>query len=187
MRYSWGIGMQTLHLIGLSSLRMERALKAKTNPKVLSGQLPLEHLKITSGRRAVMEQCFVKEPDPRPCWSHWKVFHSLWRTSVNSEGKKKTALVQSWEGDVASTMSGWRGARAHPTTHLDALAWQKPLWDSRAIQNAAQQSFPLNSLKLLDRKRQYSFSFFFFLSPFARWSLFCGEILSNAIAGSLRE
>lgn len=161
MRYSWGRGMQALHSIGLSSLRIEWALKAKPNPKVLSGQLPLEHLKITSGRRAVMEQCFVKEPDPKPCWSHWKVFHSLWRTSVNSKGKKKAALVPSWKGDAASTVSGWRGARARLTTRLNALAWQKPLWDSRAIQNAVQQSFPLNSLKLLDRKRQF-FSFFFF-------------------------
>lgn len=59
--------MQTLHLIGLGSMRIERALKAKADPKVLSGQLPLEHLKITSGQRAVMEQCSVKEPDPKPC------------------------------------------------------------------------------------------------------------------------
>lgn len=58
--------MPALHLIGLSSLRIERALKANPNPEALSGQLPLEHLKITSGGRAVMEQCFVKEPDPTP-------------------------------------------------------------------------------------------------------------------------
>lgn len=60
---------------------------------------------------------------------------------------------------------------------------------AEAILNAAWQSFPLNSLKSLDRKRQYSniLSSFVLLSPFARWSLFCGMVFKQCYSWIFSE
>lgn len=146
--------MQALPLIGLSSLRIEGALKANPSPEVLSGQLPPGRLEIPSGRRADVEQCLGKSLI-QTLPSHWKVFHSLWRTSVSSEGENRRR--QCWSragrgrGRAGKVQVQGREERA-PRPSPPSTPWL----GQRATWNAALQSFPLNSLKLLDGERQYS-------------------------------
>lgn len=162
--------MQALPLIGLSSLRIEGALKANPNPEALSGQLPPGRLEISSGRRADVEQCLGRSLiQTLP-----KSLESL-PLSGGPQSVQRERTRQCWSRAAKGPWQSWGGSGEGRRGHPDPPLPPCPGRASRATWNAALQSFPLNSLKLLDGKRQYSCFHYYFLSPFARWFLFWGE------------
>lgn len=138
-----------------------RSTKGKPNPPVLSGNSHLDAWK--SPLKSWCGAELWEEPEPNPAEVTGKsspLFGGPQSVQREREGRAGAELEwQSWEVQVKGR------------EHLDLPSLQA----SRATCNAALQSFPLNSLKLLDGKRQYSCFYDYFLSPFARWSLFWGE------------
>lgn len=149
------------------------SIKSKNkSSSIESRQLPLGHLEITSGRRAVMEQCFIR------AWTK-TLLESLETPLLSLEDliRRKDKGSSSAElGRACGFQNVWvRGGAGmyHCSPGCPGLV--------ETTLNATWQSFPLNSLKSLDRKREYSniLNFFALLSPFARWSLFWGMVFKQ--------
>lgn len=148
-----------------------RSIKGKPKPWSVEWAAPTwtlgNHLRPKSWCGAVLG----KEPDPNPAEVTGK--SSTLFGGPQSVQRERTRQCWSWAGK--GLWQSWggsgEGGRGHPNPPLPPC----PGRASRATWNAALQSFPLNSLKLLDGKRQCSCFHYYFLSPFARWFLFWGD------------
>lgn len=121
--------MQALPLIGLSSLRIEGALKANPNPEVLSGQLPRGRLEITSGRRADVEQCLGRsliQTLPKSLESLPLSLEDLNRFRGREQGSAGPELERGRGRAGEVQVKGGEGTQTLPSLHAPAWPAEQP-------------------------------------------------------------